>query len=161
MMIYQGKTLRDSGSSCSLCLLRRRVAFSLSCTHNDRYNFISWDAAADVEVRDWSLEVLFHLCSYRDLHGKLFEAVPGLMRSLLLIVDTKTGRPETPEMVGKMICQLASEGRGQRELELLKPVLIHSAFKSEAAAQLLWNLYFAPEPLETELGEAGADDGMD
>jgi len=148
----------------------------------------------DVEVRGWSLEVLAALCAvsrtmegdggtegglreggreggFHDGHDdqknmvvRLVKHVPGLVRSLVLLLDLPTAAP----LAGRLLATLARGGmEGRTELESQKRLLTHYAFRpgGEVAAELLWSIFLAPpdeeeEEEEGEEEEEEEEDGM-
>lgn len=119
-----------------------------------RFGFEDWAKACDSAMLDLSLEVLVALSAFQETHAKL-QAVPGLLRTLVGMFGMAF-RGDTLPRAAMLVRVLTGEEKGQREMETLKPMLLHWACRSEAAATLLWSLFVVP-PIEEEQEEEVAE----
>jgi len=113
------------------------------------------------------VEALALLVGFPEANGHM-AAVPGLVRSLLAVVTTKTqGRPEIPRLAGRILSIQAASVEGVRgELEVLKEHIIHHAFGHPIMAELCWAVFLLvpleqPMPLDdpTELATSATGAG--
>ena len=93
----------------------------------------------------------------KDVVARLLKHVPGLVRSLILLLDFSTAA----SLAGRLLAMLARGGEeGRRALETHKRLLTYYAFRpgGEVAAKLLWSVFLAPEEEEEEEEEDEDED---
>lgn len=128
----------------------------------------------DVELRNWSLEILSLLCPFHEVHAKIFELVPGLPRSLIFLLRREADGAAAgdrlgthpPRLAARILTTLASaggEGGGRAEMTSLRPLLTHYAFRpgGELAAQVLYAAFLAPAPSEEDEENEGEEENDD
>ncbi|GAB5033154.1 Hypothetical protein NocV09_01201080 [Nannochloropsis oceanica] len=85
----------------------------------------------------------------KDVIERLLKHVPGLVRSLILLLDVSTAA----SLAGRLLATLArGDDKGREALENHKRLLTYYAFRpgGEIAAKLLWSVFLAPEEEEEE-----------